>query len=344
VDGLLLVHRTGDRVLPGDWRAPFDQAALLATIALERERTANRLRESEARRVQLEMAIEGSATGIWDRNLQTGEINYSDGWKALLGYRPPEISNRIEDAYQRVHPDDLEFVKATIQAHVDGKTDCYQVEHRIRCKDGGYKWISSRGRIVEWDDAGRPLRMIGATIDITERKRIELELQEFATTDFLTGLSNRRHFMERMENELNRIKRINGARAAVLMCDLDHFKQVNDRHGHAAGDAALRHFAAILCATMRKIDIAGRVGGEEFAVLLPGAEEGAGYFLAQRVQQELALQPFRDDAGEISMTVSIGITALCATDSDAGNALSRSDQALYRAKREGRNRIEIERG
>ena len=92
------------------------------------------------------LAIEGSGTGLWDRNVVTGEIRYSKAWKAMLGYKESEISNRIEESYTRVHPDDLAYVKETIQAHFDQKTESYEVEHRIRCRDGSYKWVLSRGK------------------------------------------------------------------------------------------------------------------------------------------------------------------------------------------------------
>src|SRR5690349_4494673 len=94
------------------------------------------------------LALTGSGTGLWDRDVVTGEIHYSPAWKALLGYGPHELSTRIEDAYERVHPADLAHVQATMQAHFDNKTDSYAVEHRIRRKDGSYIWICSRGKVV----------------------------------------------------------------------------------------------------------------------------------------------------------------------------------------------------
>ena len=458
----------------GQRRFLLDLAGMAAALAGAR-REAELRAEIEALRAserQMALAIAGSGTGIWDRNVATGEIFYSAGWKALLGYAEDEVGNRIEESYTRVHPDDLAYVRATIQAHFDGKTASYDVEHRIRCKDGSYKWICSRGKVVSRDAAGRPLRMIGTTTDIsamhsmaerlqqsvdlvthltdevpglvfqyrcqadgaafftyasagirdiyelepeqvaesdaaihalvhpddlpaylasletaaaamipweleyrvllprqglrwrqgvarprsladgstlwhgfitdvTERKRIEAELQEFATTDFLTQLPNRRHFMSQIESELARIQRGGGSGgAAVLMCDLDHFKAINDQWGHAVGDLALKHFAAILREQLRKSDLAGRVGGEEFAVLLPdtGLDDASAF--ARRLQYHLAERPLAHDGAGIALSISVGIAALNATDASVDAALSRSDMALYRAKSAGRNRIE----
>jgi len=332
------------RELDEQQRDHLRDLARLAAISAERDhlesrlrKEADALRESERR---MALAIAGSGTGIWDRNIQTGEIHYSEGWKALLGYAADEVSNRIEDSYKRVHPDDLAAVQAAIQAHHEDKLPSYSVEHRLRCKDGSYKWVASRGKVVSHDSAGRPLRMIGTTSDITERKRIEAELQAFATTDFLTQLPNRRHFMGHIEAELTRIQRGNSQAAAVLMCDLDHFKSINDQWGHALGDLALKHFAGILREQLRKSDLAGRVGGEEFAVVLGDAslEEALGF--AQRVQRRLAQAPLVAGEQRIVLTVSIGIAAMSAADSSVDAPLSRSDQALYGAKERGRNRIE----
>lgn len=449
-------------------------AELLATALAAERHTAALQAEAAALRAseqQMALAIAGSGTGIWDRNVETGEIFYSAGWKALLGYAEDEVGNRIEESYTRVHPDDLAYVRATIQAHFDGETDSYAVEHRLRCRDGSYKWICSRGKVVSRDSGGRPLRMIGTTSDIstlhalserlqqsvdlvthltdevpglvfqyrcqpdgaaffsyasagirdiyelepeqvaesdapvhalvhpddlpaylasleasaaeltpweleyrvllprqglrwrqgaarprlladgstlwhgfitdaTERKRIEDELHEFATTDFLTQLPNRRHFMSQVEAELARLQRSHGQPAAVLMCDLDHFKAINDQWGHAVGDRALGHFAAILREQLRKSDVAGRVGGEEFAVLLPETSlEQAGAF-ARRLQHCLAELPLFRDERAITLSISVGIAALGADAPGVDAALSRSDMALYRAKSAGRNRIE----
>ncbi|SDD30049.1 sensor domain-containing diguanylate cyclase [Paraburkholderia lycopersici] len=436
-----------------------DEPALRAELEALRER--ERL---------LAHAIAGSGTGIWDRDVVTGEIRYSAGWKAMLGYAEHELTNRIEDSYLRLHPDDREYVKAAMQAHFEGRTPSYEVEHRIRCKDGRYRWICSRGKVMSRDAHGRALRMIGTTTDITsmremaerlresaalitnltnevpglvfqrrqlpdgralfsyasagiaeiyelapeqvahdtacvdalihpddldawrasfetsaasltpwhlefrvqlpqqglrwrqgdarpqrladgatvwhgfitdatERKRIEAELQEFASTDSLTRLPNRRHFMARIEAQLTQARR-GGSGAAVMMCDLDHFKSINDRWGHAIGDEVLRHFAEILRTQLRTGDLAGRIGGEEFAILLAAADLEGAQSAARRIQERFAAEPLGVEGGAVVLTVSIGITLMSAADPSAEAALTRSDFALYRAKKGGRNRIE----
>lgn len=180
--------------------------------------------------------------------------------------------------------------------------------------------------------------------DISERKRAEAELLQMATTDFLTGLDNRQHFIARITNELARLQRLDNPDIAILMLDLDHFKNINDTYGHAVGDAMLRHIAVLMKEEVRKIDAVGRIGGEEFAIVLPGASPDEARVFAERLRQKVATTPLKQDDQFISITVSIGITALWATDSTADTALIRADEALYRAKERGRNRVEVAAG
>jgi diguanylate cyclase (GGDEF)-like protein len=183
--------------------------------------------------------------------------------------------------------------------------------------------------------------VIVSTVDITERKRANEELLVLATTDFLTGLPNRREFMARLDAEQNRLQRDVGGRAAVLMLDLDHFKDINDEYGHAVGDAVLRHLAGLMRDSQRKIDVLGRVGGEEFAALLPGADLEAAHVFAERLRQRIAETPLLLEGHSFAVTVSVGIAALEADDPRGDAALVRADKALYCAKRSGRNKVVV---
>jgi diguanylate cyclase (GGDEF)-like protein/PAS domain S-box-containing protein len=176
--------------------------------------------------------------------------------------------------------------------------------------------------------------------DLTDQKRMEAELLRLATTDFLTGLPNRRRFLEQLDLELARLRRGLAPTAALLMLDLDHFKKVNDHNGHSAGDNVLQHFSALLRESLRRVDTAGRLGGEEFAVILAGSSmENAGLY-AERLREQVAATLFRSDHGPLKVTVSIGVTVLSDLDAMSGTALARADLALYRAKSGGRNRVE----
>ncbi|MDC8760734.1 CHASE domain-containing protein [Janthinobacterium fluminis] len=186
--------------------------------------------------------------------------------------------------------------------------------------------------------------VIVTTLDITERKRMNDELVLLATTDFLTGLPNRRQFMARLDDEHARLQRDIDSCASVLMLDLDHFKTINDGHGHAVGDAVLRHVAALMLDGHRKVDTLGRLGGEEFVILLPGTDLAAAGVLAERLRQRIAATPLEVAGGSIAVTVSIGIAAMRRVEAGYDGVLVRADKALYCAKKGGRNRVETEGG
>lgn len=185
-------------------------------------------------------------------------------------------------------------------------------------------------------------RHLGAEVvfqDISQRKQMEAELQRLATTDWLTGLANRRHFVRAVEMELARIKRFAGTQAALLMLDLDHFKLVNDTYGHAAGDIVLQTFADCLCEPLRKTDFAGRLGGEEFSLLLPGTSLEHALILAERVRLRIGEREIILGERSLHATVSIGVSTLSTTDTSPDDVFARADAALYAAKNEGRNRV-----
>lgn len=176
--------------------------------------------------------------------------------------------------------------------------------------------------------------------DISELKEKREALLQLATTDPLTGASNRRQFLERLDDELARLKRKGGA-VTLLMADLDHFKHVNDTYGHAAGDAVLKHFVEIVSDTLRKTDAIGRLGGEEFAIVLPGDGIEGARELAERLRERIKTSPSIFENKPIQISVSIGIASLSARDPSAEAALKRADEALYSAKKAGRDRVTV---
>ncbi len=185
---------------------------------------------------------------------------------------------------------------------------------------------------------------ITSRVDITALKRKEaelaalnVELERLATIDPLTGVANRRSFLARADVELARTKRYAGT-CAILALDIDHFKRVNDTYGHAAGDGVLVEFARRVQRCLRTTDLLGRLGGEEFAILAPGIGVAEAAILADRVLAAVRDQPISVDSEKIGVTVSIGISALDPVDADVAAAQQRADDALYRAKREGRDR------
>ncbi|WP_047237034.1 GGDEF domain-containing protein [Chromobacterium subtsugae] len=190
--------------------------------------------------------------------------------------------------------------------------------------------------------------MVMVCADITRHKQTELalraahaELERLAMTDELTGISNRRHFLAQMEREYERAKRYQHP-ASLVMFDLDHFKRVNDSYGHPAGDLVLKHFADSLAAHARDQDALGRLGGEEFALLLPETSAAGAMSLLERVRTELANASLEFVAPGFSYTFSAGVAELSIPPGfDRRHWIQAADQALYQAKAYGRNRSVI---
>lgn len=298
-------------------------------------------KQARASEERWKFAVEGSRDGVWDRDLITGKVSYSKRYKEMYGFAEDELQDDEESWYARIHPDDVAEVRASRKAYFAGDSGIYLNERRMQCKDGAWKWVLVRGMVVRSSEDGKPLRMIGTHTDISEQKRMEAELRKLATSDPLTGLPNRRHFLSRNDDEFARLQRLDTQDVSVLMLDIDHFKRVNDTHGHAVGDAVLKHVAGILNEELRQIDSVGRLGGEEFAIILPGADPAAAEIFAERLRRKVEASPTKAGDLAIPVTASIGIAAMRPTDTSTDNALVRADEALYLAKSSGRNCVKV---
>lgn len=190
---------------------------------------------------------------------------------------------------------------------------------------------------IALDFGGQPAVVV-ALNDITERKRLEAELFHQASTDALTGVNNRRYFLIKGEQELRRVRRF-GRDLAVMMLDIDHFKTINDTYGHAVGDVVIQEVMKCCREDLRQTDILGRLGGEEFAVLMPETSLRAAIDTAERLRAHIAGRRISVDGQTLSCTVSIGLAQFHADDAAMEPLLNRADQALYTAKRGGRNQV-----
>jgi diguanylate cyclase (GGDEF)-like protein len=191
------------------------------------------------------------------------------------------------------------------------------------------------------DEAGKVNGVCGIATDITDRKKIQDEVERLSQVDVLTNLANRRHFMVLAEQEMSRTRRYGGPLSA-LMLDVDFFKKINDTYGHKAGDAVLSMLGERCRNTLRTIDIAGRIGGEEFAFLLPQTLPEKAAEVAERLRRSIADLPVElDDGRLLSVTVSIGVAGLDETVTTVDTLISLADKALYAAKDGGRNRVSL---
>ena len=206
-------------------------------------------------------------------------------------------------------------------------------EWQVCCKDGTRKTIQFRYRAVGSSH-------VNVYLDVTRERQLEAMLLDMATTDSLTGLFNRRYFFEKGTTCL-RSAVILRQPLSVLVIDVDHFKRVNDRHGHAAGDAVLQAVARRCRAALRKTDVLARIGGEEFAAILPGTTSDEALEIAERMRQDVAVLPVSVTVGDISVTLSIGGTTAIGDEREFDEMLERADRALYVAKDLGRNRVQF---
>ena len=292
-----------------------------------RKRSERALRESEERYA---LAAQGANDGLWDWDLRTNEVHFSTRWKGMLGYEEEEVENRPEGWLNRIHADDADRVSMEIKAHLEGKSPHFQSEHRITCKDGGHRWMLSRGLALR-DKKGIPYRMAGSQTDVTEQKRIAEQLLQEAFYDGLTKLPNRALFMDRLYHAVKRGERM-GSRFAVLFIDLDRFKFINDSLGHLAGDSVLTETADRINHLIRPADTFARLGGDEFVILLEDIDELSNATgVAERVR-DVFRRPFSLKGREIFVTASIGIALSSGEYKRPQDLLRDADIAMYRAK------------
>lgn len=233
-----------------------------------------------------------------------------------------------------LHPEDVDGFLETIRDASTGRTD-WSFEGRIRAPDGSERWWRSVSKPIPMNDDETVFN--GVMIDITQQKELEDQLRRLATTDPLTGAYNRRHFVTTAEDEMTRAQRHNHP-LSVFMIDIDHFKKVNDTCGHAGGDEALRRTVDVIQMHLRCNDTLGRLGGEEFAVLMPETDLDGAVVLAERLRKVIADMHVIHEEDSFKITASFGV----ATNEDGetfADMLNAADQALYAAKEGGRNKV-----
>ena len=208
---------------------------------------------------------------------------------------------------------------------------------RVRDRQGNVHVLDLSSRLV-YDEQGAIAGTLSSGADVTQRRQLEEELKILATTDFLTGLSNRRHFLGAAALVMESFRRYHRP-LALLMLDIDHFKKINDTYGHATGDQVLVTVAETLGSVLRSADLCGRFGGEEFVCLLPETTETEARIVAERLRRALAEQSAATAEGIVRFTASIGLTVADVSDATVESLLQRADAAMYEAKKAGRNRV-----
>lgn len=313
-----------------DTRGNPQQLVFIIRDVTEHKRAQRALQESERKyRLLFDNAIESIVV------IREGRIKFCNPMTCrLTGYSQQELLEA--NIIHFIHPEDRSLVQQNHLRRIQGEVveDTYQF--RLLSKDGSVRVVETSGVSIDWDGEASTLNFME---DITQRKQLEEELQRQATTDELTGLLNRRQFVARAETELSRQQRY-GGKCSLLMLDIDHFKNINDSYGHAVGDLALQRLAMICMKTRRESDLVGRVGGEEFAVLLVETDGRIAGQIAERLRQVIEEDEFFTETGDrIAITVSIGVSERQEQTESLASLMSKADKALYEAKRSGRNRV-----
>ena len=319
---------------------PFEVYDLKSTLILSlyKHDMNRQLRETEER---YGLALQATNDGIWDFNIDTNKIQYTNRWMEILELAQQDIGNDPEAWFNLIHPDDRKSFDEKLNLHLKGASDHFELEYRIKTGRNNYIWVLCRGTAVR-NKNGDIYRMVGSLSDITARKIAEERLAHDALHDPLTGLPNRILFWDRLQNRIERTKRNPDDLFAIMFIDLDRFKLVNDSLGHAAGDQFLITVANRLKQCVRFEDTISRFGGDEFAILLDSISdvEDAGR-VADRIKSNLITTAVLGGGIERSSTASVGIVIFNKGYSTSEELLRDADTAMYQAKSIGGNQYQI---
>jgi len=283
--------------------------------------------------------------GRWTWNVLTNEVDFNPLKAQAIGYNQSDLPEKVgyEFFTEKLHKDDYDKTMDSMRGLLSGVNNIYEVEYRIRAKDGSWKWYYDRGAISKVDQEGKAIVISGIVFDISNQKTLEerlikqnKELEALAFKDGLTGLFNHRVIIEKLTSEINRGVRY-GHEISVAMLDIDDFKKVNDIYGHLKGDEVIRAVADTIIKNIRNIDMAGRYGGEEFLIVLPETDLKNAYIVLERIRKDIEAYSFEQG---VKVTISGGISDYQGQSVDG--LIHEADLKLLEAKRSGKNKIVME--
>jgi diguanylate cyclase (GGDEF)-like protein/PAS domain S-box-containing protein len=315
-----------------------DQVLVLGQDITDLVRAQRQVAESEQR---LQQVMETTHEGIWDWHLPSQQVIHNRQWYETLQYAEHEVAATHEAYTALIHPEDRDMVLGRIDDLIKGISPNFHSEHRLIRKDGKTIWVQDRGRVVERDPSGQPVRVVGSYSDISFQKDHQHYLERMAHYDTLTGLPNRVLLADRLHQAMVQSKR-RGLQVAVAYLDLDGFKVINDRHGHSTGDRLLSAIASQFKIMMREGDTIARLGGDEFvAVFVDLLDVQGSVALIERLLA-VASRCIEVDGLMLCVSASIGVSFYPQDeDTDADQLLRQADQAMYNAKLAGKNRYHL---
>lgn len=282
------------------------------------------------------LAMRASNDGLWDWNLKTNKIYYSDRWKEMLGFNDDEISDTPDEWLSRIHQEDHDRVRASIDAYLEGTTSNFEIEYRIRHFSDNYLWMMAKGLAIR-TSSGRATRFAGSQTDVSERKSNEEQMIYDALHDTLTSIPNRTLLLDRIRQSLVRLKRYPKTSFAIIFIDLDRFRLVNESLGHIHGDELLQLISARLKETIPIGDTVARLGGDEFSVLLQDIDSVRDVEAIAKDIQNSFSKPFFLGDKEVFASASMGIAHSDNNYKTPEEILRDSELAMYRAKRGGKS-------
>jgi diguanylate cyclase (GGDEF)-like protein/PAS domain S-box-containing protein len=333
VDVRAMEAGAADYLIKGRFGGPHLERSIRCAlgIAVERHHAFESLKRAEERYA---LAWRGTNDGLWDWDLATNRIYYSPRWKSILGYEDEQIADSTLEWFNRVHPLDLERVRAEISEHLAGKVALLETEQRMLHRDGTYRWVFTRGLAVR-NNRGTVVRMAGSQTDITARKEAEGRSRQEALYDSLTGLPTLALTLDRLGQAVARKKRRRDTLFGVLALKISDFKQVTDGLSRPLRDQLLIAMSRRLEYCLREADTLARTAGAEFIALIDDVESAEDILsLPDRIHDSLRA-PFSLDDHQAIVSVMIGVALSGGVDMSADEMVRNAEIAMYRAKTPG---------
>ncbi len=297
--------------------------------------------ELERKEAQIRLATRAAGVGLWEWNIASGHVTWSEGAEAIYGLGPGELGHTLDTSMTLVHPEDTARLDDALARSLEEDAPLL-VEYRIVRADGAVRWVELSGSL-ERDAGGEPTFLRGAVQDITERHQARQEIERLAFYDPLTGLANRRLMLDRLQQAIAHAQR-EKVHGGLIFIDLDRFKLLNDSLGHRAGDMLLQQVTRRLTDALREEDTVARLGGDEFVIMLPvlDADPGVAAKRAWQVAEKIRGRisgGYDLDGHRFHITASLGIALFPQDGRRAEVLLNHADAAMYQAKGNGRDTI-----